>query len=85
MHTNCSFGTWPLYLSCPFFRVAITANPPPHRSNVCDNNVKTNQDQTALHLAVHQGHARIIERLVRHGVDMNVPDGDGETDEALIF
>ena len=33
--------------------------------------------QTALHLAVHQGHSRIVERLVGFGVDMNVPDSDG--------
>ncbi|XP_064385292.1 E3 ubiquitin-protein ligase MIB1-like isoform X2 [Halichondria panicea] len=45
----------------------------------CDLNAKTNQGQTALHLAVHQGHARIIERLVGFGVDMNILDSDGDT------
>ncbi len=42
-------------------------------------NAKTGQGQTALHLAVHQGHARIVERLVGFGVDLNIQDGDGDT------
>ena len=77
--TNCSFGTWPLliaqlsYLQGGHYSQSL----PPQEQ--CDINAKTNQGQTALHLAVHQGHARIIERLVGFGVDMNVPDGDGDT------
>ena len=36
-------------------------------------------DQTALHLSVHQGHARIVERLVGFGIDLNLQDSDGDT------
>ena len=32
---------------------------------------RTNEDQTPLHIAVHQGHARIVERLVGFGVNLN--------------
>ena len=35
--------------------------------------------QTALHMAVHQGHARIVERLVGYGIDLNLRDSDGDT------
>ena len=35
--------------------------------------------QTALHLAVHQGHARIVERLVGFGINLNLQDSDGDT------
>ena len=35
--------------------------------------------QTALHLAVHQGHARIVERLVGFGIKLNLQDSDGDT------
>ena len=35
--------------------------------------------QTALHLAVNQGHARIIERLVGYGIELNTQDSDGDT------
>ena len=36
-------------------------------------------DQSALHLAVHQGHARIVERLVGFGIDLNLQDSTGDT------
>ena len=39
----------------------------------------TDTAQTALHLAVHQGHARIVERLVGFGIDLNLQDSDGDT------
>lgn len=42
-------------------------------------NAVTNGAQTALHLATHQGHSRIIERLVGFGVEMNVIDADEDT------
>lgn len=42
-------------------------------------NAVTNGAQTALHLATHQGHLRIIERLVGFGVDMNMIDADEDT------
>jgi hypothetical protein len=35
--------------------------------------------QSALHLAVHQGHARIVERLVGFGINLNLQDSDGDT------
>ena len=35
--------------------------------------------QSALHLAVHQGHARIVERLVGFGIDLNIQDSNGDT------
>ena len=36
-------------------------------------------DQTALHIAVHQGHARIVERLVGFGIKLDVQDATGDT------
>lgn len=35
--------------------------------------------QTALHVSVIQGHARIVERLVGYGIDLNLQDNDGDT------
>lgn len=40
---------------------------------------RTNEDQTPLHIAVHQGHARIVERLVGFGANLNAQDHDGDT------
>lgn len=45
----------------------------------CKINAVTNTGQTALHLAVHQGHARIVERLVGYGIELNLQDSDGDT------
>ena len=42
-------------------------------------NEVTDTGQTALHIAVHQGHARIVERLVGFGIDLNLQDSDGDT------
>ena len=42
-------------------------------------NARTNDNQTALHLAVHQGHCKIVERLVGYGVELNVQDENGDT------
>ena len=42
-------------------------------------NEVTETGQTALHIAVHQGHARIVERLVGFGIDLNMQDSDGDT------
>ena len=42
-------------------------------------NEVTETGQTALHLAVHQGHARTVERLVGFGIDLNMQDSDGDT------
>lgn len=41
--------------------------------------MRTNDVQTALHLAVHQGHSRIVERLVGFGIDINAIDRNGDT------
>ena len=46
---------------------------------LCDISGVTNVGQTALHLAVHQGHTRIVERLVGFGINLNIPDSDGDT------
>ena len=35
--------------------------------------------QSALHLAVLQGHTRIVERLVGFGIDLNLQDSNGDT------
>ena len=42
-------------------------------------NEVTDTGQTALHIAVHQGHARIVERLVGFGINLNLQDTDGDT------
>ena len=39
----------------------------------------TETGQTALHVAVQQGHSRIIERLVGFGSNLNIQDDDGDT------
>ena len=39
----------------------------------------TNDNQTALHLAVHQGHLGIVERLVGYGAKLNIQDTNGDT------
>jgi ankyrin repeat protein len=45
----------------------------------CNIDGVTNMGQSALHLAVHQGHARIVERLVGFGINLNLQDSDGDT------
>ena len=42
-------------------------------------NEVTDTGQTALHIAVHQGYARIVERLVGFGINLNLQDTDGDT------
>ena len=37
----------------------------------CDIDFLNNDMQTALHIAVHQGHGRIVERLVGFGAKLN--------------
>lgn len=39
----------------------------------------TETGQTALHIAVHQGHSRVVERLVGFGSNLNIQDDDGDT------
>ena len=46
---------------------------------MCDINACTNENQTALHLAVHQSHLPIVERLVGYGAKLNVQDVHGDT------
>lgn len=45
----------------------------------CDINACTNENQTALHLAVFQGHLAIVERLVGYGAQLNIQDSNGST------
>ena len=42
-------------------------------------NSRTNSNETALYLAVHQGKSRIVERLVGYGIDLNARDRNGNT------
>ena len=37
------------------------------------------EGQTALHMAVHQGHASIVERLVGFGINLDCTDLNGDT------
>ena len=46
---------------------------------MCDINACTNENQTALHLAVHQCHLATVERLVGFGAKLNVQDCNGDT------
>lgn len=46
---------------------------------MCNIDVCTNENQTALHLAVHQAHLCIVERLVGYGANLNVQDVNGDT------
>lgn len=45
----------------------------------CDIDACTNENQTALHLAVFQGHLAIVERLVGYGAQLNIQDSNGST------
>lgn len=44
----------------------------------------TETGQSALHLAV-AVHARIMERLVGYGIDLNLQDNDGDTALHMVF
>lgn len=44
-----------------------------------DVNVKDADNQTALHYATMYGHTVMIERLVRHGADVNARGDEGLT------
>ena len=45
----------------------------------CDINACTKTRLTALHIAVHEGHIKVVERLVGFGADLNTTTGDGNT------
>lgn len=45
----------------------------------CDINARTNNRLTALHIAVHEGHVKLVERLVGFGADLNITTSDGNT------
>lgn len=47
--------------------------------DACDINACTNENQTALHIAVFQGHLDIVERLVGYGAQLNIQDSNGST------
>ena len=46
---------------------------------MCDINARTDENQTALHLAVHQGNWSIVERLIGYGAQLNIQDSSGDT------
>lgn len=50
-----------------------------YSQDACDINACTIENQTALHLAVHQGHLGVVERLVGYGVKLNMQDTNGDT------
>ena len=45
----------------------------------CDINIRNNRNQTALQLAVTQGHTDLVQLLVSEGADVNMEDEDGDT------
>ena len=45
----------------------------------CNINITSNDKSTALHLAVHRGNSKVVERLVGFGSDLNTQDKDGDT------
>lgn len=47
--------------------------------DICEIDAVTHAGMTALHIAVHQGHSRIVERLVGFGANLNAQDSDGDT------
>ena len=40
---------------------------------------KDDSNLTALHLAVHEGHTKMVERLVGYGADLNCTTEEGNT------
>ncbi|CAF0788949.1 unnamed protein product [Didymodactylos carnosus] len=55
------------------------------REGHADIEIVNNRKQTALHLAVSQGHTSIIELLIVNGAKVNVLDEDGDTPLHLIL
>lgn len=47
--------------------------------DACDIDVTTNSKSTALHIAVANGHSRVVERLVGFGCSLSLQDDDGDT------
>lgn len=45
----------------------------------CDIDARTKNRLTALHIAVHEGHVKVVERLVGFGADLNITTADGNT------
>lgn len=45
----------------------------------CDINAKDDSGLTALHIAVHEGHTKMVERLVGYGADLNCTTEEGNT------
>ena len=45
----------------------------------CEINALTKSRLTALHIAVHEGHVKVVERLVGFGADLNMTTDDGNT------
>ena len=45
----------------------------------CDINARAKTRLTALHIAVHEGHVKLVERLVGFGADLDLTTSDGNT------
>ncbi|XP_019848978.1 PREDICTED: E3 ubiquitin-protein ligase MIB2-like [Amphimedon queenslandica] len=70
-------GLTPLHLAClnNHLDVATTIA----ECEACDIDSVANDESTPLHYAVHQGHVRVVERLIGFGAKLNVQDHDGDT------
>ena len=47
--------------------------------NGCNKNIKTEQQQTPLHLAIDKMNMQMVQLLVREGCDLGLGDKDGDT------
>lgn len=45
----------------------------------CDIDARNAEKLTSLHIAVHEGYIKIVERLVGFGANLNATDEDGNT------
>ena len=45
----------------------------------CDINARTTVRLTSLHIAAHEGHIKVVERLVGFGADLNITTDEGNT------
>ena len=50
----------------------------------CETEAKNEKGGTALHCSIMSGAVRIIEKLVKHGVDVNAQDNNGDTPMHLL-
>ena len=50
----------------------------------CEVDAKTEKGYTALHGGVLSGNLKIVEKLVKHGANVNAQDNDGDTPMHLL-